>query len=348
MTEKKVRMPTAENPRQGHTIVGGRPQAVKERRTDIPRGLELVVKKAAVDTGFREELLLKREKLIDELGIPLDPSEKTMLACVPLDHLEKMIAATTVPPAQRKTLAGASAAAMIAILTGLTFVPVAGRAEMPARQNVETSEAFSPPVAPRPSAAPPKGEHLLTGIRPDDPENLEPVPLIKKEAEYVDYEDHLADRGARPDFPGEEPLLPVKKPIPGRPEIVSPFAAPIQNELQGKTLEEALQEIANQAGINIETEGISLLEEKKINTEVVGQSIADGLESICKELCGDDVEFNLMFDSENTFIKLELLETVLPSLPTDKPVKDDAAICRGIRSDMPGLKKSPVDPGDLK
>ena len=42
------------------TIVGGRPPAVPKGMGRVPRGIEVLLKKASVDPAFRELLLAKR------------------------------------------------------------------------------------------------------------------------------------------------------------------------------------------------------------------------------------------------------------------------------------------------
>ena len=87
---------------------GGPPQ--------MPYGIEVLVKKAAVDPEFRELLLARRSAAADEIGIPLRESEKSMLGSVPAAQLEAIIDGTKVGAKARKALLGKAAAVMLAAL----------------------------------------------------------------------------------------------------------------------------------------------------------------------------------------------------------------------------------------
>ena len=45
---------------QGHTIVGGRPAGKSSHGGSIPRGMEILLKRAAIDEEFRQRLLEER------------------------------------------------------------------------------------------------------------------------------------------------------------------------------------------------------------------------------------------------------------------------------------------------
>jgi hypothetical protein len=361
MSEKKIRMATPENPEeQGHTIVGGRPAAPRSIRNDIPRGLELLIKKASVDPDFKRELLSKKEKLIGEMNLPLDESEKAMLTCVPVTHLEKMIEATQVSASQRKALSGGSAAAMLALLTQLTFAPVAGRAESPENNRTTNEQVQVPPLN--------QTAVLLTGIRPDETgEKVDesqdasdhgqekkdmPSPQILPPV-VDDYDDHLADRGARPDFPEiYQELIKEEQVVDNffeQPE--KPFDQILEEELEGKTVAEALQKLSDQSGFRIEINGLDeVVSTNLIEEKTSGKNLAEVLKTICNEIAAEDYKFKSIFEPENSLLKIDFrvnLQTV--PAPSVKPDFDDSAICRGIRSDMPGIKKKlDFDHGDGK
>ena len=56
------------------TIVGGWPPGSGKPLGPIPRGIEVLVKKAAVDPQFRRLLLEKRGEAAKEIGLALDPA----------------------------------------------------------------------------------------------------------------------------------------------------------------------------------------------------------------------------------------------------------------------------------
>jgi len=95
------------------TIVGGRPPGSGKSVGQIPRGIEILVKKASIDPDFRQLLLAKRAEAADEIGLKLDPAETMMLAAVPAGQLETIIAQTSVPQEHRRAFLGKAAAAML-------------------------------------------------------------------------------------------------------------------------------------------------------------------------------------------------------------------------------------------
>lgn len=79
----------------------------------IPRGIEVLVKKASVDDEFRQHLLQERAEAAARIGLELDPAEVMMLNGVPRGQLETIIANTRLRPAQRKLFMGRAAAVML-------------------------------------------------------------------------------------------------------------------------------------------------------------------------------------------------------------------------------------------
>jgi hypothetical protein len=98
------------------TIVGGRPPGGGANVGDIPRGVEVLVKKAAVDPAFKKMLLEKRAGAADDIALKLSPAEEAMLAAVPEAQLHAIIARTKVSPSLRPAFLGYAAAAMLAAL----------------------------------------------------------------------------------------------------------------------------------------------------------------------------------------------------------------------------------------
>jgi len=80
----------------------------------IPRGVEILVRKASVDPEFKRLLLSDRTEAARQIDLPLDPGEAVMLAAVPAEQLEAIIARTNVPQEHRRAFLGTAAAAMVA------------------------------------------------------------------------------------------------------------------------------------------------------------------------------------------------------------------------------------------
>ena len=98
------------------TIVGGRPPGSGQAVGPIPRGIEVLVKKASVDPAFRQILLERRAQAAEQIGLELDPAEVMMLRAVPAAQLETIIARTRVPTEHRRAFLGKAAAAMLAAI----------------------------------------------------------------------------------------------------------------------------------------------------------------------------------------------------------------------------------------
>ncbi len=82
----------------------------------VPRGIEVLVKKAAVDAEFKALLLDRRAGTATEIGLALEPSEAAMLAAIPASQLEAIIEGTKVDEKARPAFLGRAAAVMIAAL----------------------------------------------------------------------------------------------------------------------------------------------------------------------------------------------------------------------------------------
>lgn len=102
------------------TIVGGRPPGSGRSNVTVPRGIEVLVKKAAVDDEFRGLLFERRGGAAAAIALQLDPAEDAMLSAIPQEQLAQIIAQTTVPDEQRRVFLGRIAAAMLAVL-GVTL-----------------------------------------------------------------------------------------------------------------------------------------------------------------------------------------------------------------------------------
>jgi hypothetical protein len=100
------------------TIVGGRPPGSGQPIGQIPRGLEILLKKASVDEEFRELLLADANQAAASIELELDPVESAMLQTIPKEQLLAIINQTEVPQVHRRTFLEKSAAAMLLVLTG--------------------------------------------------------------------------------------------------------------------------------------------------------------------------------------------------------------------------------------
>ena len=83
------------------------------KRGEIPRGIEVLIKKASVDRGFYDVLLDERSEASRRIGLGLDDSEAAMLDVIPEDQLVTIIGNTRVKDKHIPAFMGYAAAAML-------------------------------------------------------------------------------------------------------------------------------------------------------------------------------------------------------------------------------------------
>jgi hypothetical protein len=173
-----------EQPAVRTTIVGGRPPGPGKGVGAVPRGIEVLVKKAVVDPEFKALLLAERSAAADAIGLELNEAEAAMLDRVPAVHLESIIANTAVSPKIKPAFMGRVAAVMLAAL-GVT---------------VAAADAY------------PEYE-ATTGARPDYPDEPEPYNVnvdgqkadqTNAATEEEDVKPYELTRGISPDYPREK------------------------------------------------------------------------------------------------------------------------------------------------
>lgn len=176
-----------EQPAVRTTIVGGRPPGSGQGIGAIPRGIEVLVKKAAVDAAFRTRLLAVRAGAAVDIGLVLAPSEAALLAAVPEAQLAAMISGTRVPERHYAAFLGSAAAVMLA---ALGLVGCDGQSE--AKPAGIRPEPQPPPPAEQPATPQPDPIPTSRGVRPD-------LPLPAPNPEEV-----IPTKGIRPDVPPEQ------------------------------------------------------------------------------------------------------------------------------------------------
>jgi hypothetical protein len=124
------------------TIVGGQPPREGRSLGDVPRGVEVLIKKAAVDPAFKKILFKERAGAAAAIGLKLSPAEEAMLAAVPEAQLRAIIRNTKVSPNLRPAFLGATAGAMLAALGAAAY------AEDPAEWEMRTT-GIDPEIPPK-------------------------------------------------------------------------------------------------------------------------------------------------------------------------------------------------------
>jgi hypothetical protein len=158
------------------TIVGGRPPGSGTDVGAIPRGIEVLVKKASVDPEFRSVLLEKRAEAAEEIELELTDSEAAMLASIPRAQLEAIIAKTKVGPESRRLFLGKAAGIMLAAL-GVSAAGCKPRTKGIEPDRPESNDGSSTDQqAPQPvisagivSDHPQDSNQITRGVRPDKP-----------------------------------------------------------------------------------------------------------------------------------------------------------------------------------
>jgi hypothetical protein len=191
------------------TIVGGRPPGSGQSLGPIPRGIEVLVKKASVDPEFRALLFERRAEAAADIGLKLDAAEVMMLRAVPDKQLDAIIKQTSVPKQHRRAFLGTAATTMLAALGVITAgcemeSPSGGSRphdERP-KKSITAGEGGCEPYMP--DGAPelpdrPQDIPTTKGIRPDKPKDTRPTRPVMAE-----------DGGCEPDMPDGAPELPDK------------------------------------------------------------------------------------------------------------------------------------------
>jgi hypothetical protein len=200
------------------TIVGGRPPGAGKPLGGVPRGVEVLIKKAAVDPQFRQLLLEQRAEAAKTIGLELRPSEIAMLAGIPQAQLEAIISRTKVDAKLRPILMGAAAAVMLVAL-GAELVVGEGcdqakgsRPDKPPSAAESATENTTATTAPNPATTPgaaadtdavnnPKRPTNFGGVRPDRPPPTTPPDTDAAVTPEPPPKPPIVVTGMRPDQP---------------------------------------------------------------------------------------------------------------------------------------------------
>jgi len=199
------------------TIVGGRPPGSGRDNGSIPRGIEILVKKAAVDREFRATLIEQRADAANTIGLELTASEAAMMKTIPERQLLSIISHTDVPDQERRVFLGRAAAAMLAVL-GAGVASSCGppattgiAPDMPER--IPASDGIRPDVPAEAESRP----AVSTGVRPEAPKTKGIRPDVPRNVP--------APTGIRPDVP-QQPQVEVVAGVRVSPPTNKPPAKP--------------------------------------------------------------------------------------------------------------------------
>ncbi len=188
------------------TIVGGRPPDEGRALGRVPRGVEVLLKKASLDAEFKNALLKEPGDAARSIELELSEGERALLRAVPRKTLSQMVERIRVPARQRLAFAGTTAAVMLAALgtslSGCDLVnPTLGSSpDRPDMQTDSVGDETEEPDEPKPppvtrGASPDRPPRRTTkGHSPDRPEKMptmgqgpdRPQPRTRDEAPATD------------------------------------------------------------------------------------------------------------------------------------------------------------------
>ena len=185
-----LRARAQEQPAVRMTIVGGRPPGSGRGLGTIPRGIEVLVKKASVDPAFKAVLLERRAAAAECIGLVLTPEEAAILNLVPASQLQAIIANTKVDKLIMPAFLGKAAAVMLVAL---------GASAAPAQVQDVAGVRINPTTAP---ADPPVQLHPVGGAMADTPAT-QPIypPLVAGER----ADNPATQPATRPATPASQP-----------------------------------------------------------------------------------------------------------------------------------------------
>ena len=116
MSDRKSRMFSAGEEPMKRTIVGGRPPSRGGDMSGIPRGIEVMLRKAKVDDAFREAFLADPMAAAKTIDLDLAETERAILSAVPAATLADMVDRIEVLEEHRSVFKGRTAAAMLSLV----------------------------------------------------------------------------------------------------------------------------------------------------------------------------------------------------------------------------------------
>ena len=116
-------------------------------------GIEMLIKRAAVDPAFRTELLAARSNAAKDAAVQLSYSEQQVLDTYPEDWLKKIIDSTRVPDCERRAFLGKAAAVVATTISAGLAQEAAGAENQPAKDT------------PQDPAAAPAEDPMLTELK---------------------------------------------------------------------------------------------------------------------------------------------------------------------------------------
>jgi len=169
----------------------GRPRAMRRSRLGIHAGIEKALYKAAVEPGFRRELLEDRFAALRGSGIGLTEAEAAILSSVPDERLALMIDRIRPEKHGKRRFMRAVATAVVTLATGTAAISC----DKDVTADAEVSDAGIDPDVP---------SDIVDEDALDDAADI-PEGIDEEDADIVDLDtDDVAVGGIMPDVPIDE------------------------------------------------------------------------------------------------------------------------------------------------
>lgn len=172
MSDRKSRMFSASGDSVKRTIVGGRPPARGGSMAGVPRGIEVLLRKAKVDSSFHDSFLADPVEAAKSIGLGLADSERAILSAVPASTLAAMVERIEVPEEHRSVFRGTAAAAMLSLVAATFAIgcsnPMVAPGGCVVRDDPVTEEEEAEEAGAKENAAPDKAI-IIAGLMVEEP-----------------------------------------------------------------------------------------------------------------------------------------------------------------------------------
>lgn len=193
-----------ENPSPRTTIVGVQPEGDPQGMPPVPTGIQSLLRLAAVDATFRQQLLDRRDQVAGAAEVELTASERAILRAIPEDQLRQMAEQLPPPAPPRRAFLRQTAATAVVLLGGAAMA--------------STIEACCGGISENPIERPGHNEMQGEGgAAPDWPPEETPVEdPAEPTPERPDHPEMQTTGGAAPDWPEEDATPEEERPTPDK------------------------------------------------------------------------------------------------------------------------------------
>lgn len=347
------------------TIVGGRPPGSGKSMGQVPRGIEVLLKKAAVDPDFRALLLEKRSAAAAEIGLGVTPAEKMMLDLAARSQLEGLIAGTRVDARIAPAFLGKAAAVMLAALGVVSLNGCGDEAKSwgirpedtpdGKQRAAATSRSASPESAGDQPGGPERVVEVLAvslGIQPDRPattraaDTVEVPPAVRQ-----------MSKGIQPDrpvtLPDTRPTTLIGAPKEDEPEIILGIRPARSEAIFGPRADRPVAGVTTARPPTTTAPTQPATQPENIKGVRADRPFSPGIAGVSPDLPpataptqpatrpASEVRRGLTIDRPAPMDDSDLRSQVVDGARPDRPIQTAEAVSRGIRPDRPTTEPAP-------